>query len=411
MGRLAALERFRQLSGLLGVAIDPHAEVRRLSLGERQQIEIIRALWRGGKLLILDEPTSMLTPHGVQDLGRVMQRLKEQGVAVLLVTHKLPEAFQFGDRISVLRQGRLMGQLAPERIAKMSAMQAQDAVIGMMFGGQVAPDADTAPGVHLGQQKPLSHRDGPPRLSVRALCTEARAGECALREVSFDVWAGEILGIAGVDGNGQKHLAEVLAGQRSAVQGRIILDGMEVTRDGVGARRQRGFRYLTDDRLNEGTVGALSVAINLLLKEIGEPPYWRHGVADWDLIHRDARATILRNDIRAPSERTPLGRLSGGNIQKVLLARELDRAAKVAILSKPTHGLDLQNCALAHARMRADARRGVAIVVISTDLDDELLQLSDRIGVMFQGRLSGIVPNASGVERTVGRLMTGAASA
>jgi simple sugar transport system ATP-binding protein len=340
-----------------------------------------------------------------------MQRLKEQGVAVLLVTHKLPEAFQFGNRISVLRQGRLMGQLAPERIAKMSATQAQDAVIGMMFGGQVAPDADTAPGVHLGQQKPLSHREGPPRLSVRALCTEARAGECALREVSFDVWAGEILGIAGVDGNGQKHLAEVLAGQRSAVQGRIILDGTEVTRDGVGARRQRGFRYLTDDRLHEGSVGALSVAINLLLKEIGEPPYWRHGVADWDLIHREARATILRNDIRAPSERTPLGRLSGGNIQKVLLARELDRAAKVAILSKPTHGLDLQNCALAHARMRADARRGVAIVVISTDLDDELLQLSDRIGVMFQGRLSGIVPNASGVERTVGRLMTGAASA
>ncbi|HEV3179717.1 MAG TPA: ABC transporter ATP-binding protein [Steroidobacteraceae bacterium] len=411
MGQRAALERFRQLSGLLGVAIDPHAEVGRLSLGERQQIEIIRALWRGGKLLILDEPTSMLTPHGVQDLGRVMQRLKEQGVAVLLVTHKLPEAFQFGNRISVLRQGRLMGQLAPERIAKMSATQAQDAVIGMMFGGQVAPDADTAPGVHLGQQKPLSHREGPPRLSVRALCTEGRAGECALREVSFDVWAGEILGIAGVDGNGQKHLAEVLAGQRSAVQGRIILDGTEVTRDGVGARRQRGFRYLTDDRLHEGSVGALSVAINLLLKEIGEPPYWRHGVADWDLIHREARATILRNDIRAPSERTPLGRLSGGNIQKVLLARELDRAAKVAILSKPTHGLDLQNCALAHARMRADARRGVAIVVISTDLDDELLQLSDRIGVMVQGRLSGIVPNASGVERTVGRLMTGAASA
>ena len=411
MRRLAALERFRQLAGLLGVAIDPHAEVGRLSLGERQQIEIIRALWRGGKLLILDEPTSMLTPHGVQDLGRVMRRLKEQGVAVLLVTHKLPEAFQFGDRISVLRQGRLMGQLAPERIAKMSATRAQDAVIGMMFGGQVAPDADTAPRVHLGQQKPLSQRDGPPRLSVRALCTEARAGECALREVSFDLWAGEILGIAGVDGNGQKHLAEVLAGQRSAAQGRIILDGTEVTRDGVGARRQRGFRYLTDDRLNEGTVGALSVAINLLLKEIGEPPYWRHGLADWGLIHRDAREMIRGNDIRAPSERTPLGRLSGGNIQKVLLARELDRAAKVAILSKPTHGLDLQNCALAHARMRADARRGVAIVVISTDLDDELLQLSDRIGVMFQGRLSGIVPNTSGVERTVGRLMTGAALA
>ena len=412
LGRLAALERFRQLSGLLGVAIDPRAEAGRLSLGERQQIEIIRALWRGGKLLILDEPTSMLTPQGVQDLGRVMQRLKQQGVAVLLVTHKLPEAFQFGDRISVLRQGRLMGQIPPEHIAEMSATAAQEAAIGMMFGGQVAPGGEAAPRrARALRQAAAIDRNAPPCLSVRNLRTEARQGECPLREVSFDLWRGEILGIAGVDGNGQKHLAEVLAGQRGAVQGRIMLDGMEVTGDGVGARRHRGFRYVTDDRLHEGTVGAFSVAVNLVLKEIGDPPYWRHGVADWDLIHRDARATIRRNDIRAPSERTPLSRLSGGNIQKVLLARELDREAKVAILSKPTHGLDLQNCALAHQRMLAGARRGVAIVLISTDLDDELLQISDRIGVMFQGRLSDIVANAAGVERTVGRLMTGAALA
>jgi simple sugar transport system ATP-binding protein len=170
-------------------------------------------------------------------------------------------------------------------------------------------------------------------------------------------------------------------------------------------------RYLTDDRLHEGTVPGFSVAINLVLKEIGGAPNWRHGISDWQRIYRDARATIRRDDIRTPSERTPLGRLSGGNIQKVLLARELDGQASVAILSKPTQGLDLHNTARAHERILASARRGVAVVIISTDLDDELLRISDRIAVMSQGRLAGIVPNVAGAERAIGLLMTGAASA
>jgi simple sugar transport system ATP-binding protein len=408
----AALRRFRELSGTLGVAIDPDTRAGRLSLGERQQLEIMRALWRGAKLLILDEPTSMLTPRGVDDLFRVLRLLRDQGVAVLLVTHKLPEALRFGDRISVLRQGRLIGQLSPASLAQMSTTQAQDTVIAMMFGGRAAGDAEAAArGERADRELPVADGGRPPRLSVRARRTDAAAGECALREVSFDVAPGEVLGVAGVDGNGQKHLAEVLAGQRAALAGAILIDGVEVTADNVPARRRRGLRYLTDDRLHEGTVPGFSVAINLVLKEIGGAPNWRHGISDWQRIYRDARATIRRDDIRTPSERTPLGRLSGGNIQKVLLARELDGQASVAILSKPTQGLDLHNTARAHERILASARRGVAVVIISTDLDDELLRISDRIAVMSQGRLAGIVPNVAGAERAIGLLMTGAASA
>ena len=224
------------------------------------------------------------------------------------------------------------------------------------------------------------------------MATAPDFAETPLHEVSFELWAGEVLGIAGVDGNGQKHLAEVLAGQRPLRQGRIELAGSDITRGRVPERRQRGIRYVTDDRLGEGTVGTFSVATNLVLKEIGALPYWRHGISDWELIHRSAREQILRNDIRTPSELTPVGKLSGGNVQKVLLARELDAEANVAILNKPTYGLDLHNQRLALDRIVAAAARGVAVIVISTDLD-ELLEISDRIGVMFQGRLAGIVEN------------------
>ncbi len=412
LGRAPALKRFRELSALLGVAIDPDAEVGRLSLGEQQQVEIMRALWRGEKVLILDEPTSMLTPQGVHDLGQVMRRLKEKGVALILITHKLMEAYEFGDRISVLRLGRVAGEIAPERLTKMTEAEAIDAVIQMMFANRAehAREAETLVGRGRKAHKDRAvDRSAPPRLRVSALQTEAGLGECPLRGVSFDLWTGEVLGIAGVDGNGQKHLAEVLAGQRRVARGEIKLDGADITRDGVPARRREGFRYITDERLGEGTVGAFSVATNLVLKEIGAEPYWRRGFSDWDLIHSHARDQIQRHDIRTPSEKTPLARLSGGNIQKVLLARELNAEASVAIFNKPTNGLDLQNTRLAHDRILASAQRGLAIVVVSTDLD-ELLEICDRIGVMFQGRLTGIVDNAADVEHKVGLLMTGAAA-
>lgn len=419
LARSAALARFEEISRLLGTRIHPDARVSGMSLGEQQQVEIMRALWRGEKLLLLDEPTSMLTPEGVADLGRMMRRLKEQGVALILITHKLLEAYEFADRISVLRLGRVAGGIEPERLREMTEAERTDAIIRMMFDEGRPGSAPASRGheaelaVLLGSLKRGAHavdRGRPPALTARDLATAPDFTETPLREASFEVWPGEVLGIAGVDGNGQKHLAEALAGQRPVRAGRIELAGADVTHGRVPERRQSGIRYVTDDRLGEGTVGTLSVAVNLVLKEIGAPPYWRRGIADWELIRRDAREKIARNDIRTPSELTPIGKLSGGNIQKALLARELDAQANVAILNKPTYGLDLQNQRLALERIGAAAARGVAVIVISTDLD-ELLEISDRIGVMFQGRLAGIVDNDGEAPARIRRLMTGASAA
>jgi simple sugar transport system ATP-binding protein len=414
MARAAARRRFDELSTLLGTRIDPDAPVSGLSLGEQQQVEIMRALWRDEKLLLLDEPTSMLTPQGVADLGRMMRRLKEKGVALILITHKLLEAYEFGDRISVLRLGRFAGEIGPERLRSMTEAERTETVIGLMFGtpaGTADPGRDEELAILLGRKLHRTRavdRAKPATLSVHALTTAADFAETPLRGAQFDLWAGEVLGIAGVDGNGQKHLAEVLAGQRPSRQGRIELAGADITRGGVPERRELGVRYVTDDRLGEGTVGTFSVATNLVLKEIGAPPYWRRGISDWALIHRSARERIRQNDIRTPSELTPVGKLSGGNVQKVLLARELDAEANVAILNKPTYGLDLHNQRLALDRILAAADRGVALIVISTDLD-ELLEISDRIGVMFQGRLAGVVDNDAAAADKVRRLMAGAA--
>jgi ABC-type uncharacterized transport system ATPase subunit len=419
LARAAARSRFDELSALLGTRIDADAPVSGLSLGEQQQVEIMRALWRDEKLLLLDEPTSMLTPQGVADLGRMLRRLKDKGVALILITHKLLEAYEFGDRISVLRLGRLAGEIEPQRLQAMSESERTETVIRMMFGTAAGGDGAPLQGheqelaILLGRKLRRAgavDRRQPATLVARGLVTAADFAETPLHEVSFELWPGEVLGIAGVDGNGQKHLAEVLAGQRSLQQGRIDLAGSDITRGRVPERRQRGIRYVTDDRLGEGTVGTFSVATNLVLKEIGTPPYWRHGISDWALIHRTARERILRNDIRTPSELTPVGKLSGGNVQKVLLARELDAEANVAILNKPTYGLDLHNQRLALDRIVAAAARGIAVIVISTDLD-ELLEISDRIGVMFQGRLTGIVVNDDAAADQVRRLMTGAAAA
>src|SRR5262245_13427722 len=413
LGRGAALQRFRELSSLLGVEIDADALVGRLSLGEQQQVEIMRALWRGEKVLILDEPTSMLTPQGVRDLAQVMRRLKEKGVALILITHKLMEAYELGDRITVLRLGRVVGQIPPERRRSMSEAQVTDEVIRMMFGtrAEYERDAEILTGRGRKAHRPRAvDRIGPPRLSARGLQTEAGRGECPLRDVSFDLWPGEILGIAGVDGNGQKHLAELLAGQRPAAAGSLKLGSADVTADRVPERRKRGIRYVTDERVGEGTIGPFSVATNLVLKEIGLAPYWRRGMSDWEFIYGHAREQIRQHDIRTPSEKTAVTKLSGGNIQKVLLAREISAEASVVIFNKPTYGLDLQNTRIAHDRIIACAERGMAVIVVSTDLD-ELLELGDRIGAMFQGGVTGMVDNGADVERKVGTLMTGAQAA
>ena len=363
----------------------------------------MRALWHSEKVLILDEPTSMLTPQASRiwarfwlGCGRRAWRSSSSRTSC--------RGLEFGDRISVLRRGQLVGALSPDRLATMDEQAASDAVVELMFGS--VADHNRTPTswlvVAAGRCECMPcDRSAPPRLEAIDLTTET------LRGVSLELWPGEVLGIAGIDGNGQKHLAEALAGQRAVTRGSIVLDGVDITRDAVAERRRRGLRYLTDERVGEGIVSAFSVAVNLLLKEIGAPPFWRHGLTDWTRIHAHGRDAIARHDIRTPSAQIPVGRLSGGNIQKVLLARELDEAARVIIYNKPTQGLDLQNTRLAHDRILASAEGGLATLVISTDLA-ELLDLCDRIAVMVQGRIAGVVENGPDAERAIGALMTGA---
>jgi general nucleoside transport system ATP-binding protein len=409
--RRPALERFHELSALLGVSIDPDAPVARQALGEQQQVEIMHALWRGASVLILDEPTSMLTPQGVHHLGEVMKRLRDKGVAIIFITHKMREACALGDRISVLRLGRLVGGIDKHQLATMTEQQVTDRVVDLMFGknGQAGREALELENQAARRNPSRVQRGAAPLLRVRGVTTAAPPGECAVQDISFDLWPGEVLGIAGVDGNGQKHLAELLAGQRAVISGSILLRDEEVTRGGVAERRQQGIAYITDERHGEGTIGTFSVATNLVAKEVGEPPLWWRGISLWDRIHLHAREQIQQHDIRTPSERTPIAKLSGGNIQKVLLARELTARAALVVFNKPTYGLDLQNTQLARERIVEGAARGVAMIVISNELD-ELAAVSDRIAVMFQGRLNGIVPNDENADRRIGLLMTGAAA-
>ncbi len=405
LGRAAVLRRLAELSALLDVAVDPDAEAGTLSLGQQQQIEIMKALWRGERVLVLDEPTSMLTPQGVEELGRVMTRLRDAGLAVIFVTHKLNEVLAFGDRVSVLKLGRLVGQIPPASFRGMAPEAATETIVEMMFGRdqrEAAAAEEFTSHAHFRHATPLP--PGPPVLEVEGLSTAATPRELRLSGISFAVQPGEILGIAGVDGNGQRQLAEALAGQLAAAAGRIRLAGEDVTAMGVAGRQRLGLRYLTDDRLGEGTVASFPLALNLVLKRIGAPPFWRRGFVDEGAIRAHAEEMIPRYDIRTPGPDTPIGKLSGGNIQKALFGRELMGSPRVVIFSKPTYGLDLANIRAARQRIRAAADAGVGVLLISTELE-ELLELSDRIAVMARGRLVGIEGNGPEAQRRVGQLM------
>ena len=395
--------RAGEIASSLGIAIDLDARAAELSLGEQQYVEILRALLRDSRVLILDESTSMLTPDGIEELGRLMRQLVGRGLAVIFITHKLKEAAAFGDRISVLKLGRKVGEIPPERFRALD----EDTLIGefveLMFG-QGAGDPEV-----MRHEESRDFESDAPVLSAKALTLAATAVTPGLKTVSFDLRPGEILGVAGIDGNGQKQLAEVLAGQTMADGGTIEFDGRSVERLPVHARRDAGLRYLTDDRLGEGTVASFPVTINMFLKQIGDAPYWRSGFEQSAAIDRRARELIRDYDVRTPGPATPIGRLSGGNIQKVLLARELAEGAKAVIFNKPTYGLDLANTLATRKRIADIAASGKGVLLISTDLE-ELLGLCDRIAVMSAGALVGTVANSNTARTEVGRLMGGLAA-
>jgi simple sugar transport system ATP-binding protein len=405
-----ARARLTQIAATLGVTVDPGALVGGLALGQQQHVEIIKALWKGSRVLILDEPTSMLTPQGIAELQKVMRGLTASGLAIIFITHKLHEAIETGDRVVILKQGRVAGHLSPEDMRGASAQALQRRIVGLMFGdegGQLAAIAELQEEV-AGSTATIERPTGPAVLELVDVTATAPTGQHGIVDVSLTLAGGEILGVAGVDGNGQRALAEVIAGQRTATAGDIRMHGESVLHLSVSDRGRRGLRYVTDERLGEGTVGRYSVALNLVLKRIGDAPFWRRGAIDQGAVDGNARALIETFDIRTPTPATPIGRLSGGNIQKALLARELSFEPRVVVFNKPTHGLDVRTIGVVRQRIRALAASGVGVIVISNDLE-ELLDLAHRVLVLDEGHARGIVDNGPDALARIGRLMVGLA--
>ncbi len=405
--------RLKELADRLGITVDPNAVAGSLALGRQQQVEIIKALWRGSRVLILDEPTSMLTPTGVAELQQVLEELKGQGLAIAFITHKLHEALAIGDRVSVLRRGRLVGGIDHDEFRASSPDEVRDRIIQMMFGDE----ATAAPAmVELALDSESVAADRPaaafepstttPMLELVDVTAAGDGDEPGITGVSLTLGEHEILGIAGIDGNGQRALAEVIAGQRRPMSGSVKLYDAAINRLGVAARQKLGLRYVTDDRLGEGVVTSFSVAINLFIKRIGEKPYFRFGAIVHRTINAEARRLVDAFDVRTPSVRTRAGTLSGGNIQKVVLARELSFEPKVVVFHKPTYGLDLRTTQVVRGMVRDLAGRGGSALVISTDLD-ELIELCGRIAVLSRGHVVGMVRAGPGAAEEIGALMIG----
>ena len=408
-GRLdlgAASERFTQLAELLGVDFPPGARAGGLALGQQQQVEIMKALWRqGSRVLILDEPTSMLTPQGYEELRRELRHLTAEGLAVLLITHKLHEALELGDRVTVLRAGRKVGSLSPEDLRGHGEAELSARIVEMMFGEEASELASAVEVEAAPVARKLPRRElGPVALEARGLALDGDVDAVGVREVGLEVRSGEIVGVAGVDGNGQREVAELIAGQRRPRAGEVLLFGENVTRLGVRERERRGLRYLTDDRLGEGTVADLDVAMNAVLKRIGTQPYWRAGAERREEIDRFAQRLVERFNVHTPSVRSRVATLSGGNVQKLILAREFAGEPRVAVFNKPTHGLDVRTAEFVRDQIREAAAGGLAVLMISTEIE-ELVDLCDRIAVMSRGELTGEVENAPGVEERIGALM------
>jgi simple sugar transport system ATP-binding protein len=407
-GRQAYLSRF---APILGADVDTTAPVGSLPLGQQQRVEIVKMIEGGYKVLIFDEPTSMLTPKGIEELEKMIHELRDEGYAILFITHKLNEALNVGDRISVMRRGRVVTSWGPEIVGALSRAQMQALILEAMFGKETGLVEEMA-GVSGYVTGRTVRRAFPPEpvLELVDISVKARPGrgEVGVHGLSLTLCRGETLGIAGVDGNGQRELVEAIVGQRAVSSGDIRLRGRSVAKAAVRARRELGLHYVTDDRVGEGTLASLSVALNLVLKRIGEEPFWRHGRIREACVDETARKLVKEFDIRTTSAQSRCGTLSGGNIQKLILARELSFKPAVVIYSKPTHGLDFKTSLAVRDRIRALGETdGIASLLISTDMT-ELLNLCDRIAVLFKGRLMGTVENNTPeVNRKVGEMMLG----
>jgi len=370
-----------------GLPIDPSARVGSLAVGMRQRLEILKALYRRARVLILDEPTAVLTPGEVLALFEVLRKLAADGCTILLVTHKLNEVMALSDRITVLRDGRVTDRLVTRETNPTQIVRA-------MTGRNV-----------LLQVRKQPREVGAVRLDVAGLTVRA-ANRCAVDDVSFTVRAGEIVGIAGVAGNGQSELVEAIMGLRSDVGGSVRVNGRDVTPLSIAARRDAGLSYIAEDRHRTASAGAASAMDNLAMGFHRRRPLAVNGLLKLKAMREWARVLIGKFDVRIASEATPVGTLSGGNLQKLVIARELAHNAPVVIAEQPTRGVDVGAIEFIHAELVRERDRGHAILLVSAELS-EILALSDRILVMYEGRVIAALDRGAADEAILGLYMAG----
>ena len=383
-----AKRRIKELSESYGLSVEPEAKVWQLSVGAQQRVEIIKALYRGTKVLILDEPTAVLTPGEIDDLFTVLRQLAEQGKTVIFITHKLREVMEISDRVTVLRDGNVIGNVKTEQTDERSLAR-------MMVGRDVFLELDkptASPGEVV-----LETRD------IRAIGDQEVP---ALKGVSINVRAGEILGIAGVDGNGQTELAEAIMGLRAIGSGEVCIRQQIVNGWTTREIIDMGVALIPPDRRVMGLVEDFSISENLLLKRWRQSPFTRHFLFDFGAIRRYSQSMIEEYDIRAPGQQVRVQNLSGGNQQKVVLARELSREPELLVALQPTRGLDVAATEYVRRRLLEERGRGAAVLLISTELD-EIMSLSDRIAVLFEGEIMGEVTGERADINEIGLMMAG----
>ena len=387
LDRRKTREDVRELSRRYGLELDPDATVENLPVGIQQRVEIVKALVRQAKVLILDEPTAVLTPAETEDLFRIVKQLKDGGTSIIFISHKLKEVQAIADTITVLRRGAVVGQAAPTAT--------EDQLAAMMVGRDV----------QLVVSKDVA-KPGDAVLEVEGLTVTDADGRVWNNDLSFSVRAGEILGVAGVQGNGQTELCEALMGLRPIAAGHVSLGGRDLTHATPRQHLRAGIAYIPEDRQEDGLVGDFTVAENMILDVYDRKPYASGVNLNLGVIEANAADRIKEFDVRTQSAQTPVGTLSGGNQQKVILAREVGREHKLLIASQPTRGLDVGSIEFVHKRIVAQRDRGVAVLIVSSELD-EIYALADRIAVMYEGRITGFRPPSVPVEE-LGKLMAGA---
>ncbi|MEW5956445.1 MAG: ABC transporter ATP-binding protein [Chloroflexota bacterium] len=388
LDRKKVADRIRAISQKYGLHVDPNAYIKNLPVGIQQRVEIIKVLYRDANVLILDEPTAVLTPQEVEELFGIIKSLVAQGVSLIFITHKLKEVLAVADRITVIRRGRTVGTTTPAKADQQSLAE-------MMVGRPVEL---------MVKKKPAQAIE--PMLVVQDLYVNDDRGGMAVAGVSFDVKAGEVLGIAGVQGNGQTQLVEALTGLRRVESGAVKINGQEATHASPRQITEIGVAHVPEDRQRDGLVLSYPLTDNIVLNTYYLKPFARGGVINEDEVRKITSRVVKEFDVRTPGIEVTVATLSGGNQQKVIVAREFSRPIKLLIAAQPTRGLDVGSIEYIHQRIIEKRDQGTAVLLVSTELD-EIRALSDRIAVMFEGKIVDILPAQRVTKEQLGLLMCG----